>query len=159
MKLQFFKPNPRGTGHACSFNVQTKAEDETGRKVRGVYLEIIKQTSWDNSAKTGSFKDGQKINIKFSKTEAAGLLDAIERVTTAKMFHSSGDKTTSIEFTPWMDGENYKGFGFAILQNKVSYRVGLTPAEVTELREWLKFSLHRTFTAMYNDLKKSRANA
>ena len=162
MKLQYYKPNAKNQGTACSFNVQTKAKgigsDGKERNVRGVYMEMIKQTSWDKQKKVGGFKDGEKINIKFSKTEAASIIDTFERMQDTRMFHTTGDSSTSIQIKPWVTPQGeYKGFGLTVKQGDSLFRIPFTPGEVVEIREWLKFALQRTFTAMYNDYKKSRS--
>lgn len=50
--IQFYKPNPRNSGSACSFY---KTRDGA------IMFSIIKQASWDDSKKTGSFQKNRQI--------------------------------------------------------------------------------------------------
>ena len=75
MSLQFYKPNAKSTGTACSF--WRNSEDNT------FWVSLIKQDSWNSKTKTGSFsknKDNPKKRaiVKFSDLEVAGFIDAIE---------------------------------------------------------------------------------
>lgn len=91
MRIQFYKAQPNGKGHACSLKTTDKNE---------LMLEIIKQDSWDAATKTGSFKANsknidKKAVIKFSHTEAAGMLMALENAEEFKFFHNYKGVTTS----------------------------------------------------------------
>jgi hypothetical protein len=74
--ISFYKPNSKNTGTACSFSVNSKDAS--------IWSSLIKQSSWNENTKTGSFSDNRdnpqkSAKIKFSITEAAGLLEALDK--------------------------------------------------------------------------------
>ena len=76
MSLQFYKPNPKGTGTACSFWRNPK--DNT------FWVSLIKQDGWNAKTRTGSFsknKDNpqKRVIVKLNDTELCGFIDAINR--------------------------------------------------------------------------------
>jgi hypothetical protein len=46
--LQFYKPNPRNTGSACSFSYN--------KNDKALWVNFIKQSSWNGQTKSGTFK-------------------------------------------------------------------------------------------------------
>lgn len=69
MGLQFYKPNSKNAGAACGVSFNSKDE--------AIYLSFIKQTSWNEKEKTGSFKGGEKCNVKFSLFETGSMIAVI----------------------------------------------------------------------------------
>ena len=74
--IQFYKPNAKNTGAACSFWYNP----EHGC----FYTNIIQQASWNAKAKTGSFKANLEnpnkfIKIKLNINEIGGILDCLDR--------------------------------------------------------------------------------
>ena len=119
--LQFYKPNPKVTGSACSFWASTTE--------KAVFGSFIKQDGWNTKSRTGSFnknKDNPKAKaiVKFSVTEAASLIDAISRNGTVNK-DSKEDST-----------------------NKSSFIIGLTFGEATALRIYLERNLGKIFDVM-----------
>lgn len=115
--IQFYKPNPKVTGTACSFWVS---------KDGSIMTSMIKQDSWNEVKKQGSFlknKDNpqKKVVSKLSRIEIAGIIDAIERNAEFKNFHNSQNQALNIKFCPYLDKETQaqRGFSFSInKQNK-----------------------------------------
>ena len=110
--IQFYKPNPKVTGTACSFWVN---------KDGSIMTSMIKQDSWNEAKKQGSFlknKDNpqKKVVSKLSRIEIAGIIDSIERNVEFKNFHSSQNQVLQIKFCPYLDKETQaqKGFSFSI---------------------------------------------
>lgn len=147
--MQFYKPNPRVSGHACSFDLQSTGDSA------GVYLELIKQTGWNDSSKTGSFKDGLKTKIKFNQTEVAGFLDSVRSNRELKLFHSTETKKTGITFAPYKNKDGVQiGFSLAVSQGQDKYLLGFTYPEATQIAEWMVFALDRFNQAAYAEKKK-----
>src|SRR5258705_13543596 len=90
MSLSFFKPNKSNKGALLSVNFSAKADKlfaeespilgtQTLKGDKSFYLNLVGQTSWNESERTGGFKDGKKIVIKLSPTEIGGILYAIQK--------------------------------------------------------------------------------
>lgn len=97
--IQFYKPNARCTGVCLAINFST--EDEA------MYVSMLKQASWDEATKKGSFKANQndlskKINIKFALTEVGSILASLRRNEELSLFHKVGDTTVGIKLSPYM---------------------------------------------------------
>ena len=99
--IQFYKPNPKVSGTACSFWVTQNGD---------AMVSMIKQTSWDDSRKTGSFsqnKGNPKKNViaKLNETELSGIIDSIESNREFSAFHKSQNQTLQIRFSPYLEKE------------------------------------------------------
>lgn len=141
-KLQVYKPNSKQSGHAMSLSVNTGES-------RGFYLEMIKQTGWNEESKKGSFKNGEKVNVKFNETEIAGFIYAIKSGTATKFFHSTETAKTSINFGPYVNktsGETL-GTSLSISRDGVSFLIGLSFAETELILQWFEFAIKELFRA------------
>ena len=141
--IQFYKPNPKVTGTACSFWVS---------KDGSIMTSMIKQDSWNDVKKKGSFlknKDNpqKKVVSKLSRIEVAGIIDSIERNAEFKTFHSSQNQVLQIRFASYLDKETQiqKGFSFSInKQNKedstqrTGFIIGLSYPEARLLKHDLE---------------------
>ena len=157
--ISFYKPTPKETGTAMSFYLN--------KRDNSFFSNLIKQDSWDSSRKIGSFQknkkvEGKNVNIKFSQTEIASIMDSVDRNTEISGYHGSNQvvrfsfgpyvpktKTSSGE---WTEGTEQKGFSFRVTReskedstNKQSYVIGLTFAEGKLLREHLVYLLNESF--------------
>ena len=160
--IQFYKPNPRLTGTACSFWMNA---DNT------IMSSMIKQSSWDEKRKVGSFaanKDNPKgrVIVKLSPTEIGGIIDALESNRQYSTFHSSAKQPLQVKFGPYMDkqSDNQKGFSFSINKqdkedstNKVGFIIGFTFPEGRYLKEYLLHLLNKFFAS--DDAKQAKAAA
>lgn len=162
MGLQFYKPNAKKTGAACTWDVSAKAEGD-----KCVYVELIKQTGWDADVKTGSFKDGAKLNVKFTITELGEILHAIETVDDAwkgqgrhGTVHQSPSGTTLIKFYRY--GNPTSGYALTVSRKvdgeDVSISMGFRFSELRALKSWIEFALEKIYSSIYAEDKK-RAEA
>ena len=148
--VQFYKANPRVTGTACSFWVNAD----------GTFMaSLIKQASWDDKKRTGSFhanKENPKGRVitKLSPSEAAGIIDVIESNRELSTYHSSQNQVLQIKFCPYIDKKTseQKGFSFSVNKqdksdttNKVSFIIGFNYSEARYLKEYLRFALNYGF--------------
>jgi hypothetical protein len=185
MARSFYKPNPYSNGCACTFSFKTKvaktlAEKQEGKCDKSVFVEFIKQVSWDKVARKPSFKGGLQSNTKLSLTEVADMLRALEDNTHAFLqakpgpdgkprygaFHSSEKGTSQVRFGPFYDKEDpQKQKGFAVsVSRKIEgkeerFSVSFTRAEMKLLERYLKFALDRIFTAQESEDKNLRNEA
>jgi hypothetical protein len=159
--ISFYKPNSKNTGTACSFSVNSKDNS--------VWGSLIKQSSWNDAKKIGSFSENQNnpnksVKIKFSLTEAAGILDAIERNTEFSAYHNSEKQITKIKLSPYIREEKQVGFSYSVhkedkqnIENKQSYLIGFYFNEARLLREFLAYSLNCVFeTQRIEAIKKAK---
>lgn len=154
--LALYKPNSKNTGHACSFSQSPK--DGT------IYSSLIKQSSWNDVKKIGSFANSRNdvtknVSIKLSQVEVAAILDCLERNRPYSTLHDSDKQQKSIQFTPWInkpmnEGEKpvQKGFSFSISvtdkqdsTTKNAFYIGINFAEGRLIRAYLDNALKKSF--------------
>jgi len=140
MRVQFYKPNAKVTGSACSF---WTSEDGS------IMSSLIKQDSWDDARKRGSFsknKDNpnKKVIIKLNATEAGAIVDALESGRKWSGYHQSQKQVTKINFGPYERNGEQVGFSYAVNKedkddstNKASFIIGFTFGEGVVLRQAL----------------------
>ena len=95
MIVKLYKPNPRNTG--CAFSCDLGSVLQTGEPC--VYVRAVRQYSWDQSKRTGSFAKNAKnpetsVSIKLNEVEIGGLINAIENYTEFSAYHSFEDNKT-----------------------------------------------------------------
>ena len=169
MSLQFYKPNSKSKGTACSF--WRSSEDNP------FWASLIKQESWNTKTRTGSFsknKDNPKkrVIVKFSDTEMAGFIDAIERNAEYSGYHRS-DQIVRFKFGPYtpkkikVNGEfiaNDKQQGFSLSVTKEdkedstdsqNYLIGFNYPEGMRLKIYLQTILMESYKVDYNPQKSS----
>ena len=150
MNLQFYKPNNKQTGSACSFYGQYDL------KTGDFYLmsTIIKQSGPSGK---GAFKANKStvkgsVTIKLSAEEAAGIVDAMERNIRWDGYHKSQKQITRMKFEPWVMGEKRMGYSYGIQKeliddstNKMNFYIGLEFKAARLLKEFLCSAMQKTF--------------
>lgn len=147
--ITFYKPNSKNSGTACSFSVNPKDQS--------IWSSLIKQASWNDSKKIGSFSENQNnpnksVKLKFSLTEAAGLLDALERNSEFSAYHTSEKQSTQIKLAPYLKDNKQVGFSYMVSktdkqnsENKQSYLIGFYFNEARLLKQFLSYALDSVF--------------
>ena len=161
--ISFYKPNSKNTGTACSFTVNPKDAS--------IWSSLIKQANWNESKKIGSFSENQNnpnksVKIKFSLTEAAGILDAIDRNTEFSAYHTSEKQSTQIKFAPYIKDNKQVGYSYMVSktskensENKQSYLIGFYFNEGRLLKEFLNYALSSVFESQrIENIKKLKNN-
>jgi hypothetical protein len=150
MQYVLYKPNSKNTGCAFSFKVirNTKSKDDYP-----VFLiECLKQYSWDDKNKKGSFADNSKdpeknIFVKLNEVEVGGLLNAIEKYQEFSAFHTYNDDKTTISFKPYKKQNGDNAFSFSIVKNHtLKFGIGVELSEARTLKSILEFFLFRFFS-------------
>lgn len=147
--IQIYKPTKNVTGAAISL--------QAGLKDKHLYLNFIKQASWNDQTKKGSFienrnKPGFSTVVKFNQVEVGAMLDALEKFYAFSAFHSSDKSKTQITFGP-ADGEQKdKLYVLKIHQTnaqdttqKTSFFIPITFGEARLIQEYLRYYLHTSF--------------
>jgi hypothetical protein len=125
---------------------------------------LIKQHSWDDKRKTGSFQKNKenpkgRVIVKLGESEVGGMVDSIESNREFSTYHSSQNQVLQIKFSPYLDkktGEQ-KGFSFSVNKqdkqdttNKVGFVIGFTFPEARYLKEYFSFILNKVFEQKLN---------
>ena len=147
MIVQYYKPNSKNTGCAFSFDIGSNIKN--GEPC--VYVRAVKQHSWNQSKRTGSFsanaKDPDKsVSIKLNEVEVGGFIYAIEKYTDFSAFHSFEDNKTQISFKPYKKKDGSDAFSFGVTRNSVNkFGIGVEMSEAYVLREFLTFYLQELY--------------
>ena len=161
--ISFYKPNSKNNGTACSFSVNPRDGS--------IWSSLIKQSGWNEKTKTGSFMDNKdnpqkSAKIKYSITEAAGLLEALDKNTEFSAYHSSEQQITKIKFAPYIRDEKQVGFSYSVqkeskenVENKQSYLIGFYFNESRLLKEFLQYSLNCIFESQRIETIKKIKNS
>jgi hypothetical protein len=161
--ISFYKPNSKNNGTACSFTVNSKDAS--------IWGSLIKQSSWNETKKIGSFSENQNnpnksVKVKFSLTEAAGILDAIERNAEFSAYHTSEKQITKIKFSPYIRDEKQVGYSYSVnkedkqnIENKQSYLIGFYFNEARLLKEFLGYALNSVFESQRIEAIKKIKNS
>ena len=162
--IQFYKPNSKNTGSACSFWLSPKDNR--------FYACIIKQDSWNAAKRTGSFAQNaenpeKKVVVKFSDVEIGGILDAIDSNRGFSAYHDGATTqfSTSLKFEPYMREGSQVGFSFMVTKSskedttkKISFVIGLSFPEARLLKEHLSFLLNKSFAIEAESYKQNPKN-
>lgn len=179
MSITYYKPNSSNKGSLLSVNFSAKTDKVTDGKLekgdKSFYFKLIAQTSWDQTERTGGFKDGKSIVVKMSPTEISGVIYAITRKTTLAaamnqeyVYHDGEKAATTIYFGPhfkkikdgdkWVDSDKQDGFGLRVIKtekankdNKEQLSITLTPAESELLVNYCRDGLSHIFNAFYSE--------
>lgn len=166
MPLQFYKPNSFNSGSACSFSINSKGGS--------VYVEIVKQISWDKTTETGVFFDrekkekGENVSVQLDRDELGDLIYAIQRNKPFKAFHESEKQTTRINFEQYAKWNKEKrvyegepiGWGLSIgrkskeKNEESQFKIPFTFGESIVLLEYFRFALEKIFSAIYSEDKQ-----
>lgn len=121
-----------------------------------MYVRAVRQYSWDQSKRTGSFAKNAKnpetsVSIKLNETEIGGLINAIENYTEFSAYHSFEDNKTQISFKPWKRDGRPNAFSFGIVRNSTNkFGIGVEMSEAYCLLEFFKFSLQELYAYRFN---------
>jgi len=149
-QYDIYKPNSYNTG--CAFSFKIVETDKEGNKIKPTFLiQSIKQATWDEKKKTGSFsanaKDAEKnIYFKLNENEIGGMLNAIENYTEFSAFHSYNDDKTQISFKPYTKKNGDKAFSFSVVKNStLKFGMGVELSEARTLKGLFDLFLFKFF--------------
>ena len=146
--IQFYKPNKKVTGTACSFWMNDDGS---------VMASMIKQDGWNDQKPTGSFaknKDNHngRVIVKLGNVEVGGIIDCLESNREWSTYHRSSKQSLQIKFGPYNRSGEQIGFSFSVNKqdsedstNKVGFIIGFTYPEARYVKEFLISLLKRLF--------------
>ncbi len=163
MSATFYGPNKLKSGGAAFASINIKDECS--------YIQFIKQTDWNEEAKTGSFLNGERLNLKLSQDEICELIRAVRTKGLWKFYHSNDSDPTTGQFSYYQIKDEAtklvkrEGFGFSVKRGTVEIKVGLTNGAALHLALYMENGLKHIFDAdMQKDIQerieyaKNRAN-
>jgi hypothetical protein len=144
-RIEFYKPQKTGNGTCATFECNSTIEDP---KKTGFYVNLLKQHSWDDSSKNGSFKENvnnpeKHKKIKLNDLELCNILYVLESNSEKKFstVHKNGEKVTPIFFEPYIKDSAFIGHVLKIDGVGIAFNI----VESIKLREYIKASLHSLF--------------
>ena len=160
MIVQLYKPNPRNTGYAFSFDIGSANQSQEPC----VYVRAVRQHSWNDKKRTGSFSENAKnpensLSIKINEIEMGGLINAIENKTEFSAYHSYEDNKTQISFKPYQKKDGSQAFSFGVTRNSTNkFGIGVEVSEAYCLLEFLRFTLQEIYAFRFarNEKLKSK---
>ena len=146
--ISFYKTQASNKGTACSFYMNNNGE---------FFSELLKQKTWDDKRKIGTFNKDTKVSVKWSQLEVAEMINLLEgKQPKFSAFHRSSKQVVKVLFGK---SDKYDGaFSLSVSReasddstNQQKYFLGVYANESVLLREHLKYLLHESFKL--NDAK------
>jgi len=156
--IQFYKPNKKVTGSACSFWLNDDGS---------IMASLIKQDGWNDQKHTGSFSKNKdnpngRVIVKLGETEVASIVDTLESNRKWSTYHRSSKQTLQINFGPYERSGEQIGFSFSVNKqdvddstNKVGFIIGFNFGEGRYLKEFLTYLLNQKFKSFQRERKSS----
>ena len=151
--LSFFKANPKNSGTACSFWLNSKDGS--------FWCSLLKQASWDHAKKRGSFAANRDTNkharVKFNVTEICGFIEVIKNNIQLKDagvsgYHSSQKQVVKFSFSPMTSKDGRSGFVLFVSKeekeystNQVEFKIGFSKAEARSLLIYFDEMVRKSF--------------
>jgi hypothetical protein len=177
MSISIYKPNSKNSGCAFSFRYGVQKNNDPC-----LFVNSIKQYSWDDTKKTGNFSSNaddpsKNLSIKFNEFECGSIISSLRNRYEYNTFHNYEDNKTTIKFSPWDKKikisslnqktkkfeENYQvipAFGLSITRNGTdTFKIPLEPGEVEIIISFIQSIINRVIDhriqTQINNLKKS----
>jgi hypothetical protein len=142
MQVQIFKPSSRNDGSAASFQIAQK-----GNLAPLFFVNVVKQFSWNEKNRTGSFAESRKdpskiISLMFNEFELGEMIHTFRTGLPYSTFHKSPKSNTGISLTSYTK-TRYKGkpsqtdvmgFGLSLIRDgNCTFKVPIEPGEAIRL--------------------------
>ena len=177
MSISIYKPNSKNTGCAFSFRYGIQKNGEPC-----LFVNSIKQHSWDDSSKTGNFSSNandpsKNLSIKFNEFECGSIISALVNRYEYNTFHNYEQNKTTIKFSPWdkevkvssLDSKTKKfmekkqilpAFGISITRNgSDTFKIPIEPGEVEVIRCFIESIINKIINfrikSQIDNLKKA----
>jgi hypothetical protein len=149
--MNIYKPNSQNTGSAIT--LQIGYDKKTGISL---YLNGIKQYSWDTKKRTGSFSKSRddpskNFSLKFNEFEAGAIIRVLQKGGEWSSFHGFDNNKTSIGINLSKTKESEKSpsrnfFSLHITRNSTDkFSIPIEINESIVIIEYLKFYLRESF--------------
>lgn len=170
--ISIYKPNSKNTGHSMSVSFSPmELSEKGGRTVSSkdacFFITMVKQSSWNQEKRIGSFKQDMKdpakaTTVKIDIFEAGGIINSFERMQNFDVFHSTPSSNSSISLTVndvkvvKPNGQT-KFFYFSIGKGSdLKFSIPLSMEEAVVVRDFLKFGLTCAFRSSISLQNKNK---
>ena len=150
--ILFYKAKADVSGTACSF--QPKFDG----KRPGFYCSLIRQATWDQKTKSGSFKANKtnpnaSIVIKFGFHEACGIINAFRRNQEYSFYHTSANGTVRGNLNLYRKEDKHIGFSLSATKSAggrdVKLSIGFSFPEALNLAIYLETFISQYYSDKY----------
>lgn len=161
--ISYYKPNKGNSGALCSFKLNDGGFIQNKYREGCVFLDIVKQVSWNEEKRTGSFSKGESVTIKLNLMELGAILDCLENHRNFNAFHTfpNSENKVSVFFSEWKTGENTElvGYTFQVIKQinnvKSTFAIGFRLNEAQVLKEFIKLSIQNIIISNHAQQQKS----
>ena len=138
MIYTIYKPNKHINGGLATFRVKKQKEEKDWKST--LFIELLKQNSWNSEKHTGTFDKETRKFITLSVSEAGEFINTFKTFIPFSSFHKTTKGSSSISLIPYewnrtVNGKEYKTtcFGLSVKSNNVEYKIPITPGEAQAL--------------------------
>lgn len=157
MGLEFYKGNKAIAGSAAFLSFDSKTQS--------IFINLVKQTGWNEETHHPIFRGGLSTNVKFSMQEIAAFLDALDNLKRVELYHVSDKKKSQIYFGPYTKSKDKDGnavgdpigIALAVVSTNIAgdgvkevFKTAFSFPEARLLKEWFVYALKHCFDALYS---------
>lgn len=139
MIYTIYKPNKNNNGGLATFRVKKQKTDK-GVWTSTLFIELLKQNSWNSEKHTGTFDKESRKFIALNVSEAGEFLNTFKNNQGFSAFHKSTKGSTSFSLVPYQwnrkigeKQESITCYGLSASSNSVQYKIPITPGEAQAL--------------------------
>lgn len=139
MIYTIYKPNKNNNGGLATFRVKKQKNEKDGW-TSTLFIELLKQNSWNSETHTGTFDKESRKFIALNVSEAGEFLNTFKNNQAFSAFHKSAKGSTSFSLVPYQwnrkigdKQENIMCYGLSASSNNVQYKIPITPGEAQAL--------------------------
>lgn len=143
-----YKPNSKNTGACCSFKIVELYSQEKNKYSCCLFVECLKQKSWDASKRLGTFdtEKANKIILKFNIEEAGNIINFLNTNGEFKGIHATEEHKTQFSFTTWKrEGSDTINYALGVKTDGKSISVPITVGESIALKILLENFILKSF--------------
>ena len=162
-----YKPNKNINGGLATFRVkkQKKNGDSESPWTSSLFIELLKQNTWNSEKHTGTFDKESRKFITLNVSEAGEFINTFKNKIPFSSFHTSAKGSTSFSLSPysWKRKVNNNDFeitcfGFSVKSNNVEYKIPITPGEAEVLTVLLEHFIKEYASLSLKEEEANRKN-
>lgn len=167
MIYTIYKPNKNINGGLATFRVkkQKKNGDSESPWTSSLFIELLKQNTWNSEKHTGTFDKESRKFITLNVSEAGEFINTFKNKIPFSSFHTSAKGSTSFSLSPysWKRKVNNNDFeitcfGFSVKSNNVEYKIPITPGEAEVLTVLLEHFIKEYASLSLKEEEANRKN-
>ena len=167
MIYTIYKPNKNINGGLATFRVkkQKKNGDSESPWTSSLFIELLKQNTWNSEKHTGTFDKESRKFITLNVSEAWEFINTFKNKIPFSSFHTSAKGSTSFSLSPysWKRKVNNNDFeitcfGFSVKSNNVEYKIPITPGEAEVLTVLLEHFIKEYASLSLKEEEANRKN-